>query len=81
MPGLTLLTSLVFDPSRKQFRNNISIDVSTDTGLITKVTARDDDAETSSTNCTGNDILDLRGKCVTPGFVDAHTHIFLHSYE
>jgi imidazolonepropionase-like amidohydrolase len=29
----------------------------------------------------GPDDIDLRGKVAMPGFVDAHTHIFLHDYE
>lgn len=78
MSGITLHTSLLFDPKQKKFLKDISITVDPETGLITKVLKRKDASipEVSSENK-----VDLRGKVVMPGFVDAHTHIFLHSYE
>ena len=73
----TLHTDLLFDPKKKRFLKNTSITVSPDTGLITAVVERKD---ALPTHINAPDI-DLRGKCVLPGLVDAHTHIFLHAYS
>ncbi|GME31794.1 Amidohydrolase 1 [Neofusicoccum parvum] len=75
---ITIHTSLLFDPRRKAFLPNISLTVSPTTGLITAVTTRP--TPDLPTPLPPTDI-DLRGLTVTPGFVDAHTHIFLHSYD
>jgi imidazolonepropionase-like amidohydrolase len=75
MPLKTLHTSSLFDSKNKKFVKDISVTVDTDTGLITKVISRDE-----TTPVLEGDV-DLRGKFVMPGFVDSHTHIFLHSYE
>lgn len=75
--SITIHTSLLFDPKLKTFLPNISIAVSPTTGLITAVTHR----PSSAIPAAGPHDLDLRGKTVLPGFVDAHTHIFLHSYD
>ena len=77
MPDITLHTSLLFDPKQKKFLDNISITGNPKTGLITNVFKREHD---ELPELSDNDV-DLRGKVVMPGFVDAHTHIFLHSYE
>lgn len=77
MPEFTLHTSLLFDPKQKKFVEDTSITADPGTGLITKVSKRKD---ASIPELSNNDI-DLRRKVVMPGFVDAHTHIFLHSYE
>jgi cytosine/adenosine deaminase-related metal-dependent hydrolase len=69
-------TTLLFDPKTKSFRENVSIEVDPATGSIVGVEER----ESGSHGHEGDDI-DLCGKVVMPGFVDAHTHIFLHSYE
>ncbi|KAK3956035.1 hypothetical protein QBC32DRAFT_251974 [Pseudoneurospora amorphoporcata] len=73
----TVHSSLLFDPKQKAFRKNISIEINRDTGSIANVYERND----------GDDFqllagdIDLRGaKCVLPGLVDSHTHVFLHSY-
>ncbi|KAF2164604.1 hypothetical protein M409DRAFT_25000 [Zasmidium cellare ATCC 36951] len=73
----TIHTDCLFDPKQKKFVKDTSIDVNPTTGLITKVYQRETDYEIV---IASNDI-DLRGKCVLPGLVDAHTHIFLHSYK
>ncbi|KAG8167802.1 hypothetical protein KVR01_003491 [Diaporthe batatas] len=72
---LTLHSSTLFDPRKKAFINNVSIKIDTQSGGIADVYTRASDDE-----IRGDDI-DLRGKVVMPGFVDAHTHIFLHPYS
>jgi imidazolonepropionase-like amidohydrolase len=76
---LTIHTSCLFDSKNKRFASDVSIDVNTRTGLITKVYTR-------SQPLPHNDVsdaktFDLRGLTVLPGLVDAHTHIFLHAYS
>lgn len=73
----TVHTDLLFDPKAKTFIKNTSITVDPKTGLIVKVYRRKDALPTS---INAPDI-DLRGQCVLPGLVDAHTHIFLHAYS
>lgn len=75
---LTLHTSLLFDPRKKAFLPNMTLTVSPATGLITSITTR---ASASIPSPLPPTHVDLRGKTVTPGYVDAHTHIFLHSYD
>ena len=74
----TIHTSLLFDPKTKTFLENVSININPQTGTIISLNHRN----------TPNffhfppyidDHIDLRGKVVLPGFVDSHTHIFLHS--
>jgi imidazolonepropionase-like amidohydrolase len=79
MPLKTLHTSSLFDSKKKKFVKDISVTVDTETGLITKVISRNDATPLPKVVPEGD--VDLRGKFVMPGFVDAHTHIFLHSYE
>ena len=77
MTILTIHTDTLFDPKLKAFVNDVSLSVDTETGLIAHVFHRE---EALDDHVQKPDI-DLRGKVVCPGFVDAHTHIFLHSYE
>jgi imidazolonepropionase-like amidohydrolase len=77
MGTYTVHTSTLFDPKKKRFVRNVSIEVNTVTGNISKVYERTD--ELGSTVPEGD--VDLRGQIVLPGLVDAHTHVFLHSYE
>lgn len=72
---LTLHSSLLFDPRKKAFVNNVSIKIDLQSGGITDVYEREPDEEIRDGD------IDLRGKVVMPGFVDAHTHIFLHPYR
>lgn len=72
----TVHTSQLFDPKTKKVQNNWSITVDKQSGRIVKVFERSDEPESFP---EGD--IDLRGKYVLPGFVDAHTHVFLHSYE
>lgn len=65
---------MLFDPRKKEFVKNVSIEIDTQSGSIADVYTRASDEE------IGDDDVDLRGKVVMPGFVDAHTHIFLHPY-
>jgi cytosine/adenosine deaminase-related metal-dependent hydrolase len=69
-------TTLLFDPKTKSFRENVSIEVDPKTGSIVGVAERQ-----GGMHVHEKDDIDLCGKVVMPGFVDAHTHIFLHSYE
>jgi imidazolonepropionase-like amidohydrolase len=73
----TVHTSTLFDAESKEFLHSISLQVDPVTGLIVKKYQRD--AELPS-HINAPDI-DLRGKTVLPGLVDAHTHIFLHAYS
>ncbi|KAI1095303.1 amidohydrolase [Rostrohypoxylon terebratum] len=72
---ILILTSSLFDSKTKGFLKNTALRADTSTGLITKVeqtpVAPDDDEY----------VIDLRGYTVLSGFVDAHTHIFLHPYS
>lgn len=74
----TIHTSTLFDPKQKAFVNDVSVTVDPKSGLIAKVTQRQAGALGES---VPEGDVDLRGKIVMPGFVDAHTHIFIHSYE
>lgn len=80
MTQYTLHTSWLFDPKNKKVRQNVSITVDSATGLITRVFERDDERQPFLKSIKEGDI-DLRGKYILPGLVDAHTHVFLHSYE
>ncbi|KAI2615060.1 amidohydrolase [Hypoxylon sp. NC1633] len=75
---ITVHTSSLFDSKLKQFVSGLSIVVDTSTGLITKVYERD--SPLPNNNVSDSSTIDLRGYTVLPGLVDAHTHIFLHSY-
>lgn len=80
MAHFTVHTSWLFDPKLKRARSNISVIVNAVSGLIVQVLERNDEA-TPFSNIFQDGDVDLRGKFVMPGFVDAHTHVFLHSYE
>lgn len=71
----TIHTSTLFDPKKKAWLEDISVMVEPASGSIIDVFQRKEPLE----EVPENDI-DLRGKFVLPGFVDAHAHIFLHSY-
>ncbi len=75
----TVHTSTLFDPKKKAFVENVSVKVDPKTGLIVDVYQRTE-ADFPGGSVPEGDV-DLRGKVVMPGLVDAHTHIFLHSYE
>ena len=74
----TVHTSTLFDPKKRAFVSDVSITVDPTSGLIL-------DRFQRSKGSLGDSVpvgdIDLRGKTVTPGLVDAHSHIFLHSYE
>lgn len=74
----TIHTDLLFDPKKRTWLKDISIKVSSDTGLITEVYQRKNDLAVDQ-NMDSD--IDLRGRCVLPGLVDAHTHLFLHAYS
>ncbi|EFZ03726.2 amidohydrolase family protein [Metarhizium robertsii] len=73
---ITVHAGTIFDSKAKKFKENVSITVDPGTGSIVHVLQRD----TGTANIREGDI-DLRDKIVMPGFVDAHTHIFLHAYK
>ncbi|KAI1809338.1 hypothetical protein GGS20DRAFT_313846 [Poronia punctata] len=75
---LTIHTSCLFDSKNKCFLSDISIDVNTTTGLIDRTYERINPLPNH--DVTDAQTVDLRGLTVLPGLVDAHTHIFLHSY-
>lgn len=74
---ITIHTDCLFDSKQKAFVKDTSLVVSTETGLITEAYER-----TEALPCPlAESDIDLRGKCVLPGLVDAHTHILLHAYS
>lgn len=73
----TVHTSTLFDPKSKQVLENISVTVDKVSGLMVNVFQR----KMPLPDKIQDPDIDLRGKFVLPGFVDAHTHIFLHSYK
>ncbi|GME82896.1 unnamed protein product [Ambrosiozyma monospora] len=77
-PPFKIYTTTVFNPLTLKFESDITFTVDPALGLITDVEKRKSSEIPHSLN--SNDI-DLSGKIVLPGFVDAHTHIFLHSYD
>lgn len=80
MAPFTLHTSSLFDPNLKRVRHDVSITVDPGRGLITRIFERDDQ-KTPLADILQDGDIDLRGQFVMPGLVDAHTHVFLHSYE
>lgn len=76
-PHFSVHTSTLFDPKKKEFVQNVSITVDPKLGAIVSVEQRPG----VEIHELGPDDIDLRGKVVMPGFVDAHTHVFLHDYK
>lgn len=76
----TVHTSTLFDPKKKQFVTDVSITVDPVSGNIVKVEQRSPGSLALGDVVPEGDV-DLRGKVVMPGLVDAHAHIFLHSYD
>ncbi|GAB7354474.1 hypothetical protein MBLNU459_g4949t1 [Dothideomycetes sp. NU459] len=74
----TVHTDLLFASQSKKFITDTSIVVNKTTGLIDKVYKRKRDDLPALIIPPD---VDLRGKTVLPGFVDAHTHMFLHPYS
>lgn len=70
-------TSTLFDPKKKELFSNISNTINPISGTITGVYERKEELGETVPEFE----VDLRGKTTVPGFVDAHTRIFLHSYE
>ncbi|EMC99128.1 hypothetical protein BAUCODRAFT_65242 [Baudoinia panamericana UAMH 10762] len=70
-------TDLLFNPKTKTWLTDTSITISPTSGLITAVYQR----KRALPTVVPNSDIDLRGQCVLPGLVDAHTHIFLHAYS
>ena len=72
----TIYTSRLFSPLTSSFHSNLALTVSSVSGLITSSSTHSlkpqDPVESPN--------IDLRAFTVLPGFVDAHTHIFLHPY-
>lgn len=75
----TIHTSLVFDPIKKVFFENVTILVDTKTGAIANFYLRPDPSIPWPCPQDDGTIIDLRGKLILPGLVDSHTHIFLHA--
>ncbi|KAF1344451.1 hypothetical protein BDV97DRAFT_267369, partial [Delphinella strobiligena] len=70
-------TTLLFDSFTKTFCRDKTLLVNPHTGLIEDVYTRTSPPQPTSLQSPN---LDLRGKTVVPGLVDAHTRIFLHEY-
>lgn len=70
-------TSVMFDSKNIKCLENVTLKIDPVIGVIVEVIQRESFA--IETLLEGD--IDLRGKFVMPGFVDAHTHIFLHSYD
>ncbi|KAI0390566.1 hypothetical protein F5Y17DRAFT_52483 [Xylariaceae sp. FL0594] len=77
---LTIHTSCFFDSKGKQFLSDISIEIDKPTGLVTRTYVRNKPLPNHRIT-NERTVVDLRGLTVLPGLVDAHTHIFLHSYN
>lgn len=80
MNTLTVHTSTLFDPKKKRFVSSRSITVDPATGLITSIFVRDDAARPLPDPLPAN-AVDLRGKFVMPGLVNAHTNILSRADE
>jgi imidazolonepropionase-like amidohydrolase len=78
---LVIHTSLLFDSEAKKFVTGVSLEIDKPTGLITKTWVRGSDDIVDDNDAALREHLDLRGYVVLPGLVDAHTHVFLHSYQ
>lgn len=76
-PPFYVHCSQVFDSKSMKCLENISFKIDPSIGLIIEIITR---KSYEIEQFDDNDI-DLRDKFVMPGFVDAHTHIFLHSYD
>ena len=75
---VTVLCGSLFDPRTGAVRTNQVVTIVD--GFVANVTAYDDDRAAS--NLLDADLLvDLSDKFVLPGFVDAHTHLFLRPYN
>ncbi|BDD54887.1 hypothetical protein MAP00_000460 [Monascus purpureus] len=79
MPIFKVHTSLLFDPHRKTFIDNVSLTIDRESGLIVDVIERPGPDVEQQHEEPGS--VDLRGLVCCPGLVDAHTHIFLHPYS
>jgi imidazolonepropionase-like amidohydrolase len=77
---ITIFTSLLFNPKTKQISYNASIKVDRVSGSIVGINVRSD-ADEARADLVGVNDIDLRYRFVMPGFVDSHSHIFLHSYK
>jgi imidazolonepropionase-like amidohydrolase len=70
-------TALLFDPKQKAWLRNVSIEVNPTIGAIARVVTR---SSPDLPSPLPPQDIDLRNEVVLPGFVDSHTHIFLHAY-
>ncbi|WVQ81864.1 hypothetical protein IAT38_003991 [Cryptococcus sp. DSM 104549] len=78
-PNYTIHTSLLFISQGAFFKDKpFAVTISPSTGKIVSVAP----SSLSPTDPVPQDDIDLRSNfTVLPGFVDAHTHIFLHPYS
>ncbi|KZT58010.1 hypothetical protein CALCODRAFT_495483 [Calocera cornea HHB12733] len=79
---MLILTSKVFDPEFTEpgacFLKDQTIVVDKGSGLVAYVRSTTNDDLALLANHGEEEVLDLRGLTVLPGFIDAHVHFFLH---
>lgn len=80
-PITRIITSHLFEPTTRKFIQDQVITINERLGLVIDVqTYEGGDEDLFVPDKLTRRVIDLRGKFVLPGLVDAHSHLFLHSY-